>query len=99
MMCTVGTYTVIAQAQAGEMSIISRHNITVCDWKSSGAWSDACMWNVPPVEHDHVTIEEGMDLTLDVTPPQLSSLTVSPGSCWHVALWRSWTMMLHSMQH
>lgn len=73
-----GTYSILGQAQYGEFSIISRHSITVCDWKPTGVWSDPCMWNVPPKKHADVVIEEGMDVTLDTDPPPLSSLTVSP---------------------
>lgn len=36
------------------------------------------MWNVPPTKNSHVRIEEGMDVTLDTSPPPLSSLTVRP---------------------
>eukprot|EP00892_Ulva_mutabilis_P000586 jgi/Ulvmu1/10528/UM064_0066.1 len=72
-----GTYIFVAQAQSGTLSIISRHNVTVCDWHASGVWSNACMWNLPPAKHSNVRIEEGMELTLDVAPPPLTSLTVA----------------------
>lgn len=73
-----GTYSILGHAQDGNVSIISRHSITVCDWKPTGVWSDRCIWNVPPTQYADVVIEEGMDVTLDTEPPPLSSLTVSP---------------------
>src|SRR6186713_1427724 len=45
----------------------------------SGRWSDAATWSDKkvPAENAVVTIDKGMDVVLDVSPPALRSLTIN----------------------
>jgi hypothetical protein len=75
-MCCVGNYTFLTQAEFEGRAVFAKHTVHVCAWSARGLWSDPCMWDRLPEEGSRVIIERGMQMTLDVTPPSLSSLTV-----------------------